>query len=155
MTSSGTASSGGTSSIKNIIATGGGGAWAEGAANGKDRSAGSGGNPNGKSGTSPDGYTSKTSIIAYGGTGFALNFLSSGGTYGQGGSIIKTKNTYINFAGGGSGGYFTDYINVSSSEILTIIVGFAGTDSIPIAYGETYSSPTSGFALIAYGEGIE
>lgn len=144
----GTASSGKTSSIKRsntelLKATGGSGGrtqskwmqdndnnWTEYYGYG-----GTGGTPNGKNG----GSHSQSSGSVSGGAGFALNFNLANGNYGKGGNASGSMAQ----AGGGSGGYNTSYLEIISSETLTIVVGEAGGNG------------TSGFVLIAYGEGIE
>lgn len=67
----------------------------------------------------------------------------------------KNQRYYATLAVGGSGGYNTNYLTVSPGENLSIKVGSAGSN---ISWGSgagSHTNPTSGFVLIAYGEGIE
>ena len=143
-----TAGYGGTSFFDTIQATGGTGGkcvhndsdidntwW--------DEIGGSGGSPNGNSGKGS--YHNKVT----GGTGFALDFNKTSGTYGQGGST--TKNAALSHqASGGSGGYNTNYILVTSNSTISLTVGSGGAGK-----GNNTTNGTSGFVLIAYGQGIE
>lgn len=142
----GTGGTGGTSVIKNntvsiIQATGGYGGEVF-YNDGYEVYEGSGGTPNGRAGTA--GYSSD----AQGGTGFALSFTLTNGTYGQGGGAqggIRSNN-----AGGGSGGYNCNYINVNVNTTYSITVGAGGSKADDKSY-----NGNSGFVLIAYGQGIE
>lgn len=157
----GRAGSGGTSSVQSgstvkIQATGGAGAYTyyrtiqdnDNNWTGHFATAGTGGTPNGNSGgerNSPDGTS--TSGTAPGGAGFALAFTQNSGGYGQGGSA--TVNSYRGgVGGGGSGGYDTNYIDVTPLETLTIIVGAGGSGAVG------GNSGASGFVFIAYGGDI-
>lgn len=85
------------------------------------------------------------------GTGWSLNFNQISGTYGRG-SKVNVFNYSTNYKYGGSGGYDTNYLEISNETILTISVGNKGSnyDNSGLAVDST-----SGFVLIAYGEGIE
>lgn len=76
---------------------------------------GAGGTPNGRKGSSGFGNSHS------GGTGFNLSFDMTNGTYGQGGSASRSVNS-----GGGSGGYYTDFSDVISSQNYNIVVGNGG-----------------------------
>lgn len=104
---------GGNTSAFGITATGGHGG---GVAWGK----GAGGEPNGHASTG-NNVTD----------GFALSFDKSSGDYGKGGNF------------GGSGGYDSQYVAVTSGQSYTITVGAAGG-----------SGGTGGFVLLAYGGDI-
>ena len=104
---------GGNTSAFGITATGGHGG---GVAWGK----GAGGEPNGHASTG-NNVTD----------GFALSFDKSSGNYGKGGNF------------GGSGGYDSQYVAVTSGQSYTITVGAAGG-----------SGGTGGFVLLAYGGDI-
>lgn len=99
---------------------------------------GKGGTPNGRSGS----YQSMNGSCA-GGNGFAKSFTLANGSYGKGGNGDSSWS-----GGGGSGGYNSQYINLSNSN-LNITVGLGGIR------GGSAQNGTSGFVLIAYGEGIE
>lgn len=141
----GTGGSGGTSLIKNntvsiLQATGGSGGkvvYREG--EGSEPYQAAGGTPNGRAGT-----TSTTSA-SNGGTGFALSFTLTNGTYGQGGG---TEGGRAVTSGGGSGGYNSGYISVSSNTVYTITVGAGGSKA-----NRGYNG-NSGFVLIAFGGDI-
>lgn len=151
-TNNGTAASGGASSIKNtqvlINATGGGGGRTQRKLTQVGDNveykaygyAGTGGTPNGRSGDARDEQFSGGSVR--GGTGFALSFTLVNGTYGQGGGASCSTGYYDALGGGGSGGYDTNYIDVTPLETLTITVGAGGGNG------------TCGFVLIAYGGDI-
>lgn len=141
----GTGGTGGTSVIKNntvsiIQATGGYGGEVV-YNDGYETYRGSGGTPNGRAGT--DGYSS----AAQGGTGFALSFTLTNGTYGQGGGAEGGTRSYN--AGGGSGGYNCNYINVNANTTYTITVGAGGSKATDKAY-----NGNNGFVLIAFGGDI-
>lgn len=116
-------------------------------------SAGAGGTPNGRNGSTRSGVSGHSTTTS-GGTGWALNFNQTNGSYGGGGGAVASSYTSW-LGGGGSGGYYTGYINVQRNEIIQITVGNYGV------LGDTNDSRahgyngTSGFVLIAYGEGIE
>lgn len=106
--------------------------------------AGIGGSPNGRV-----GGTKRGSGNIAGGTGFSLSFTMSNGNYGQGVSAVG-QNLKSYRTSGGSGGYNTNYVSVTSNSNISIVVGSGGYKS------GTYGNPgASGFVLIAYGEGIE
>lgn len=92
--------------------------------------------------------------------GFALNFIKQEGSYGNGGYGLGPTVIYHGKgnANSGTGGYDSKYINVSPSNNYTIIVGAGGKEG-KHPYDESWSywntDGTSGFVLIAYGEGIE
>ena len=105
--------------------------------------AGDGGTPNGKKGTN-----SSTTAVQ-GGIGFDLSFILKNGIYGQGGGTqggVSTSN-----AGGGSGGYNSNYINVNANTTYSVTVGAGGSK---VGGSKSYNG-NSGFILIAYGQGIE
>ena len=117
--------------------------------------AGEGGNPNGNDGTRSALSVSTTSK---GGSGFNLSFISENGNYGKGGSCTGNGYSYWTpHAGGGSGGYDSQYINVESLKAYSITVGEKGYNIYDQVSNTMTSSSdaTSGFVLIAYGEGIE
>lgn len=142
----GTGGSGGTSFIKNntvniIQATGGSGGkvvYREG--EGLEAHKATGGAPNGRAGAT------STSSASNGGTGFALSLTLNNGTYGQGGG---TEGGRAYTAGGGSGGYNSEYISVSPNTVYTITVGAGGSKANDRAY-----NGNSGFVLIAFGGDI-
>lgn len=85
------------------------------------------------------------------GTGWNLDFNKTSGSYGRG-SKVDTFGFKPIYKYGGSGGYDTNYLEISNETILTISVGNKGSnyDNSGLAVDST-----SGFVLIAYGEGIE
>lgn len=123
-----------------------------------------GGSPNGYSG----GYKTTRTAIKDGFTvsntkGFALSFTKTDGNYGYGGGA----SSYISHPGGdeyyvgagGSGGYNSEYVNVSSGNTYSIVVasGGAGKSTLNSSGWEHYNfynSGNSGFVLIAYGGDI-
>lgn len=145
------AGSGETSSVKRgssviIQATGGGGGIAR--YNYYDGNKGSGGNagtPNGHAGISTSGKAIPDTI------GFALSFTKGDGAYGSGGGCSQQ---YISISSGGSGGYDSNYVSVVNGETLTVTVGSGGAKYDYNGRGVPRDG-TSGFVLIAYGEGIE
>lgn len=99
-------------------------------------------------GGTPNGRNGKRAARNAGGVGFSLSFQMSDGTYGHGGDGCSNVSDYG--TGGGSGGYNSSYINVEPSKTYTVVVGEAGRT---IGHG-MIETTTSGFVLIAYGEGI-
>lgn len=79
-------------------------------------------------GGEPNGHASTGNNVT---DGFALSFVKSSGDYGKGGNF------------GGSGGYDSQYVAVTSGQSYTITVGAAGG-----------SGGTGGFVLLAYGGDI-
>ena len=112
-----------------------------------DSNGGMGGTPNGRKGER--GWNSKAFA---GGTGFSLSFSMSNGNYGKGGDIPGSSFSCPCVAGG-SGGYLSTYIEVTPKLNYTIIVGKGGTANA--IRNRSANNGTSGFVLIAYGEGIE
>ena len=116
-------------------------------------SAGKGGTPNGKNGTTRSNVSGHSSTTS-GGSGWSLNFNQASGSYGAGGGAVASSYTSW-LGGGGSGGYYSGYFNVKELENITITVGNYGV------LGDTNDSRAhgyngaSGFVLIAYGQGIE
>lgn len=143
--SSYTAGAGGNSSVGSISATGGVGGkvgcgrWDEDASYPYDMYA-----TTGASGT-PNGRTD--------GKGFALSFAIAGGTYGQCGTASGQHSSYGRQANGGSGGYNSGYINVTSGQTITVTVGGGGAYKKYRGSGMA-TNGASGFALIAYGGDI-
>lgn len=137
---------GGTSKFGSLIqATGGTGGldnsyWNDTEDFNNDSIPGVGGTPNGRNG--------KWRTTNAGGVGFSLSFQMSNGTYGHGGD--GCSRSYSSGTGGGSGGYDSKYVNVEPGKTYTVVVGEAG-GNIDDRMIET---TTSGFVLIAYGEGI-
>ena len=151
------ASAGNSSTFAGLIATGGGRADTDGPTNSSSLGqchVGVGGSPNGRNGVGCQTWT-YSAQTADGGAGWALNFNKQTGSYGNGGTMRKNANGYATLAGGGSGGYTTSYVNVNPSQVLSGTVGSAGSN---ISWGSkagSHTAPTSGFVLIAYGQGIE
>lgn len=79
-------------------------------------------------GGTPNGYASEGNKVT---AGFALSFDKANGDYGKGGNY------------GGSGGYDSQYVNVTAGQSYAITVGGAGG-----------AGGTGGFVLIAYGGDI-
>ena len=137
---------GGTSSFGSFIqATGGTGGldnsyWNNTEDFSNDSIPGVGGTPNGRNGKRAAGNA--------GGVGFSLSFQMSNGTYGHGGDGHSRFLAYG--TGGGSGGYDSNYINVEPGKTYTVVVGEAGKT----IGDEMIETTTSGFVLIAYGEGV-
>ena len=114
-------------------------------------SAGKGGTPNGRNGTTKSrvsGHSTTTS----GGAGWALNFNQASGSYGAGGGA--TASSSISWlGGGGSGGYYTGTLDITPGD-TSITVGTYGV------LGDTDDSRAhgyngaAGFAIIAYGGDI-
>lgn len=132
-----------------IVATGGGGG--RGVMGYGTGSGGVGGTPNGRQG----GGSRVDLTSVSGGAGFALSFNLTNGSYGTGGGGWRDRwvNGYL--AGGGSGGYISDYIEVIPLETYEVIVGALGTnrnasgDKNDQVYGGS-----GGFVLIAFGGDI-
>ena len=142
--------SGDTSKFGSLIqATGGNGARRTGVYDDSDNytldsEPGSGGSPNGRNG-------SKDRRNGSGGQGFALSFSLTNNSYGSGGTA--SSGTPMNTAsGGGSGGYNTNYVNVSPGSSYSIVVG-AGGYGLDANNKKTFYG-NSGFVLIAYGGDI-
>ena len=106
-----------------------------------------GGTPNGRKGSR--GWSNSTFA---GGTGFSLSFSMSNGNYGKGGDIPGSSYGCPCVAGG-SGGYLSTYIEVVPNFSYTVNVGKGGTANY--IDRRAANNGTSGFVLIAYGEGIE
>lgn len=148
------AGSGGTSQFGALISASGGtggGVIYDYAQEGSDYyngSGGKGGSPNGRAGT---WQKSKGSIS--GGTGFSLSFSLANGSYGNGGGCGNAGTLSHILASGGSGGYNSSYVNVSSGSTYTIVVGGGGNT---YAYNSRtrVNKGNSGFVLIAYGGNI-
>ena len=85
------------------------------------------------------------------GLGYNLTFNKQQGNYGKG-SSVKHSNFSNHLVYGGSGGYDTNYFNVIKDDNIKIIVGNKGSNQ-DAAGVQVYN--TSGFVLIAYGQGIE
>lgn len=137
---------GGTSKFGSLIqATGGSGGldnsyWNDTEDFSNDSTPGVGGTPNGRNG--------KHATTNAGGVGFSLSFEMSNGTYGHGGDGHSRAYSYG--TGGGSGGYNSNYVNVEPNKPYTVVVGEAGRTN-----GDgMIETTTSGFVLIAYGEGV-
>ena len=79
-------------------------------------------------GGTPNGYASEGNKVT---AGFALSFDKANGDYGKGGNYS------------GSGGYDSQYVNVTAGQSYAITVGGAGG-----------AGGTGGFVLIAYGGDI-
>lgn len=146
------ASNGGDSIFGSITATGGGGGHTRtGTGETGIYEGGSGGTPNGNAG---GGTWTGTSVS--GGNGFALSFTQTAGSYGQGGTVAGERSGLANaLAGGGSGGYISTYLNVSSNQLIEVKVGAAssnlGANRIGYVAGR---NAVSGFVLIAFGGDI-
>lgn len=141
-TKSGTVSAdqGGSSEFGSLIsATGGKGGNVIRINTGAFFQGGEGGSPNGRAGSA-----ARASSAVSGGTGFALSFNLTDGSYGNGGASSGSSGTR---AGGGSGGYDSSYVNVSPNQSYTVVVGAGGN-------GNGGDSGKSGFVLIAYGGDI-
>lgn len=120
---------------------------------------GAGGSPNGRTGGAAiiSNWSSPRSVS--GGTGFVLGINQADGSYGTGGGVSAPSDLGISvkLAGGGSGGYYTEYINVSAGQIITIVVGTCGTNTRPSNWSndpESFTSPANGACMIAYGGDI-
>lgn len=134
-----TANEGGSSSFGSLVsATGGNGGYVK-LSFSSTVTGGTGGSPNGRSGSAD-----KKSSAVSGGTGFALSFNLTNGSYGNGGASSGSSGPR---AGGGSGGYDSRYVNVSPNQSYTVVVGAGGN-------GNGGDSGKSGFVLIAYGGDI-
>lgn len=151
-----TGGTGGTSKFGSLInATGGGGGT--GATNSKTPVAGAGGSPNGRSGNA--GKVADGTTVA-GGAGFALSFTMANGTYGAGGSaqgasFYDDMNSFdYHPAGGGSGGYNSNYVSVTPLTTYSISVGGGGSASYGDRNDYIPKSGKSGFVLIAFGGDI-
>ncbi|MBQ1182424.1 MAG: hypothetical protein IIX53_02015 [Phascolarctobacterium sp.] len=154
------APSGGDSSFGNLLtATGGKGGYIQGDPWNGQVTGGKGGTPNGNTGDSCDRYEGTYACL--GGSGFLLSFekttvqQGSTGSYGEGGSLAYMGSTeqWSVSAGGGSGGYATNYVEVSPNTTYSISVGSAGSNKCLTAPYLQYH-PKSGFVLIAYGGDI-
>lgn len=149
--------SGGTSKFGSLIqATGGTGGSAFKYNNDDGTSpdavkAGVGGSPNGRKGQADTFIT-----LANGGTGFSLSFTLTNGNYGSGGKATEDRNSYENgLAGGGSGGYDSNYVNVTAGTTYSVVVG-GGGNGANRSDGHNLKgyAGNTGFVLIAYGGSI-
>lgn len=141
--------SGGDSSAFGITATGGGGAKGYSATNESPPKSyvGAAGAPNGYAGN----YDKMKLLSRNEGTaGFDISFTKTSGSYGKGGAGHQTTAGYY-WCGGGSGGYNSDYANVTPLQTYQIIVGAAGAN---YANNFNHEHPTSGFVFIAFGGDI-
>lgn len=141
--------SGGDSSAFGITATGGGGAKGYSARyeSPPQSYVGAAGAPNGYAGN----YDKSQLLSLNEGTaGFDISFTKTSGSYGKGGAGHQTIVGYY-WCGGGSGGYNSDYANVTPLQTYQIIVGAAGAN-----YADNFNHeyPTSGFVFIAFGGDI-
>lgn len=153
----GVAGSGSASQFGTLIqATGGGGAMSGLEDDGEHTVligyGGSGGSPNGRAGNTTLPHAIGKNSVS-GGTGFALSFTLSNGRYGQGGGATSSQLCTAPGSGGGSGGYNTGYVNVTSGSTYTVIVGRGGNYKSKNFKG-TINDGGSGFVLIAYGGDI-
>lgn len=140
--------SGGDSSAFGITATGGGGAkgYKVNHESPPQSYVGAAGAPNGYAGNYD---TSKLFSQNKGTAGFDISFTKTSGSYGKGGAGEQPVVGYY-WCGGGSGGYNSDYANVTPLQTYQIIVGAAGAN-----YGDSaHEYPTSGFVFIAFGGDI-
>ena len=140
-----TAGNGESSSFGDLISVSGG--------NGGESSSGqggTGGTPNGRNGA----YSSGSLQTINGGTGFELSFTLSNGAYGSGGNGWIDKRGAV-ISTGGSGGYYTGYIDVIPNQTYTIIVGKNGSNSINSwDVNDSVWGGSSGFVLIGFGGDI-
>ena len=134
-----TANNGGSSEFGSLIsATGGNGGYINFSFS-NPVTGGAGGSPNGRAGSAGE-----MSSAVSGGTGFALSFNLTNGSYGNGGA---SSGSFQPRAGGGSGGYDSSYVNVSPNQSYKVVVGAGGS-------GNGGDSGKSGFVYIAYGGDI-
>lgn len=113
---------------------------------------GSGGTPNGKSGSFQKGTGSLN-----GGDGHNLSFTNTSGSYGKGGACSTSHSTWNStIASGGGGGYNTAFVNVTPTNTYTITVGSGskGVTCYSPSIALKVNDGTSGFVLIAYGGDI-
>lgn len=82
--------------------------------------AGSGGSPNGRSGS-----TDRGSGVINGGAGFDLSKTIVNGSYGSGGAV-RGQNLFSYKASGGSGGCNIQQINITKGQKYQIVVGSGG-----------------------------
>ena len=140
-----TAGNGESSSFGDLISVSGG--------NGGESSSGqggTGGTPNGRNGA----YSSGSLQTINGGTGFELSFTLSNGAYGSGGNGWIDKRGAV-ISTGGSGGYYTGYIDVTPNQTYTIMVGKNGSNSINSwDVNDSVWGGSSGFVLIGFGGDI-
>lgn len=135
-----TANNGGSSEFGSLIsATGGNGGYIKSSISNTVVTGGAGGSPNGRAGSADE-----MSSAVSGGTGFALSFNLTNGSYGNGGA---SSGPFESRAGGGSGGYDSSYVNVSPNQSYKVVVGAGGS-------GNGGDSGKSGFVYIAYGGDI-
>ena len=139
------AGDGGNSSFGDIVNVSGG--------QGGNSNSGQGGevgNPNGRNGK----YSNGALQTVNGGNGFELSFELSEGNFGSGGNGWIDKRGAV-ISTGGSGGYYTGYINVIPGKTYEIEVGKNGNNSINSwDINDSVWGGTSGFVLIAFGEDI-
>lgn len=131
------AKSGGTSSAFGVIATGGRAGYLYYFDEGVGSFVNPGGTPNGYDGHKYSRYDKYTK-------GFALSFDLKDGDYGKGGGM----NGYGYVEGASSGGYDSQYVNVTPLQTYTIVVGAGG-----VKYDDGVDG-TNGFVLIAFGGDI-
>lgn len=115
---------GSSSSFGSIVATGGNrgycirnDSW--------EMHAGSGGSPNGRSGS-----TDRGPGVINGGAGFNLSKTLTNGSYGAGGAV-RGQNIAAFKASGGSGGCNIQQVNVTKGQSYQVVVGSGGRGNIP------------------------
>lgn len=140
------AGSGGISKFGDLIkASGGGGAWKDGYYNDTEdfnssSRGGGGGVPNGRNGVRGNGAMTKTQ-------GFKLSFDLTNGDYGSGACVLNSPFG----SSGGSGGYNSNYVNVTPNMTYPVVVGDGGK---AIKDSNSEQNGTSGFVMVAYGGNI-
>lgn len=133
-----------------LVATGGGGGRGVMGANTSGRG-GVGGTPNGRNG----GGSSSVLVSVAGGAGFALSFDLTNGSYGTGGGGWHDRWVSGYLAGGGSGGYISDYVEVVPLKTYEVIVGALGTNrNASSDHNDGVYGGSGGFVLIAFGGDI-
>ena len=115
---------GSSSSFASIVANGGGRGYVS-YNDSTEMHAGSGGSPNGRSGT-----TDRGSGVINGGTGFNLAKTLTNGSYGSGGAV-RGQNLFAFKASGGSGGCNIQQVSVIKGQSYQVVVGSGGRGTNP------------------------
>lgn len=116
---------------------------------------GAAGSPNGRKGQGKNRWGQGTTWPALsGGTGFALSFTLTNGSYGNGGGAISKRSSFHVVTTGSSGGYNSAYVSVTPGTTYTLVVGSGGSKSAGNGYYDVGLNGNSGFVLIAYGGDI-
>ena len=116
--------------------------------------------PNGKVGAS---WAGRQRDFDFYGSGWALSFTRSNGDYGKGGQThhyYDSDGTTMHAgAAGNSGAWDSKIVKVTPGSTITVVVGAGSAGAANYCDSDRWryyaTAGTSGFILIAYGEGVE